>query len=323
MLEGDILETNSDKSYKISDIKKEIIDELMKENQEEQNYLDMLDFILKEGVKKKDRTGIGTLSIFGHQLRFDLKEHFPLLTTKKIWLKGIFHELQWILSGSTNNKDLKNNKVHIWDGNSTREFLDTRGLHHYVEDDIGATYGYACRHYGHKEYKGCQEDYKGLGFDQLEYVINELKTNPSSRRILINLWDPSMMDQVALMPCFFIYNFYVDTENKKLNLSGYIRSSDSLLGLPWNIGYAALMVHLLCNIKGIDLEPGELLINTCDQHIYLNHIEAVKEQISRKPTEFPKLQINRKVDKIEDYNWNDISLLNYNPMSNIKAPMAI
>lgn len=292
-------------------------------NSEEHKYLDMLKHIIDNGIEKKDRTGIGTLSVFGHQLRFNLSDQFPLLTTKKIWLKGIFHELQWILSGSTNNNDLKKNNVHIWDLNSTREFLDSRNLQHYEEDDIGATYGFACRHFGHSDYTGCNTDYKGKGFDQLEYVINELKNNPSSRRILINLWDGSMMDKVALMPCFFIYNFYVDTKNNKLNLLGHIRSSDSLLGLPWNIGYAALMVYLICNLEGIDLEPGELLINTCDQHIYLNHLDAVSEQLTRQPRKFPQLKIKRKVEKIEDYTWDDIVLENYNPYPNIKAPMAI
>ena len=292
-------------------------------NKEEQNYLDMLEHILKNGINKEDRTGIGTLSSFGHQLRFNLSNGIPLLTTKKIWLKGVFHELQWILSGSTNNKVLKEKGVHIWDLNSTRDFLDSRGLEHYPEDDIGGTYGYACRHFGHSDYKGCQYDYQGKGFDQLEYVINELKTNPSNRRILINLWDGSMMDKVALMPCFMTYNFYVDTQNKKLNLLGYIRSSDSFLGLPWNIAYASLMVYLLCNLEGIDLEPGELLINTCDQHIYLNHIDGIKEQLTRKPKEFPKLEIGRKVNKIEDFEWKDLILTDYEPMPNIKADMAI
>ena len=308
------------------DYQEVVLDELKtisSPNIEEQNYLNMLEYILKNGIKKEDRTGIGTLSSFGHNLRFNLSNGIPLLTTKKIWLKGVFHELQWILSGSTNNKVLKEKGVHIWDLNSTREFLDSRGLEHYPEDDIGATYGYACRHFGHSDYKGCQYDYQGMGFDQLEYVINELKTNPSNRRILINLWDGSMMDKVALMPCFMTYNFYVDTQNKKLNLLGYIRSSDSFLGLPWNIAYASLMVYLLCNLEGIDLQPGELLINTCDQHIYLNHIDAIKQQLTRTPKAFPKLEILRKVNKIEDFNWKDLVLKDYDAMPNIKADMAI
>ena len=283
----------------------------------------LLQHILDHGIVKKDRTGVGTKSIFGNSLRFDLSKGFPLLTTKKIWLKGIFHELQWILSGSTNNEVLQKNKVHIWDLNSTREFLDSRNLPDYPEGDIGATYGFACRHFGHKDYISCLEDYKGKGFDQLEYVIDKIKNNPEDRRILIDLWDPSMMDKVALMPCFMIYNFNVDTVNKKLNLLGYIRSSDSFLGLPWNIGYASLMVHLICNLTGIDLEPGELLINTCDQHIYLNHIDAVKEQLTRIPKTFPQLSVLRKVDKIEDYEWKDIKLSNYEAQPNIRGDMAI
>lgn len=292
------------------------------ENKEEQQYLDMCQYILTNGIRKEDRTGIGTLSIFGYNLRFNLSHGFPLLTTKKIWLKGIFHELQWILSGSTNNKILQNKGVHIWDGNSSREFLDSRNLSHYPEGDIGATYGFACRHFG-GDYINCLEEYKGIGFDQLEYVIDKIKNNPTDRRILINLWDGSIMDKVALMPCFMIYNFYVDTVNKKLNLSGYIRSSDSFLGLPWNIGYASLMVYLICNLNDIDLEPGELVINTCDQHIYLNHLDAINQQLNRKPKPFPKLKINRKVDKIDDFVWSDIILEDYNPYPNIKAEMAV
>ena len=298
-------------------------EECFDNNQEEQNYLDMLQSILDKGVKKKDRTGVGTLSLFAQQLRFDLSKSFPLLTTKKIWLKGIFHELQWILSGSTNNKVLQEKKVHIWDLNSTREFLDSRNLSHYPEGDIGATYGFACRHFGHKDYTSCLEDYRGKGFDQLEYVIDKIKNNPEDRRILIDLWDPSMMDKVALMPCFMIYNFNVDTVNKKLNLLGHIRSSDSFLGLPWNIGYAALMVHLICNLNGVDLTPGELVINTCDQHIYLNHIDGVKSQLERKPTQFPQLMVKRKVNRIEDFEWGDISLEGYVAQPNIKGDMAV
>ena len=291
-------------------------------NLEETQYLDLLNDILLNGIDREDRTGIGTRSIFGGKLNFDLTTKFPLLTTKKMWLKGIFHELMWILSGSTDNKELQKNKVKIWNGNSSREFLDSRNLHHYEEGDIGPTYGFAVRSYGMK-YDGCAKNYIGCGFDQLEYIIDLIKNEPTSRRILINLWDPTVIDDVALTPCLMTYNFYVDTVNKKLNLQGYIRSSDTLLGLPWNVSYLSLLVYLICNIKGIDLTPGKLNIVTCDQHIYRNHFDQVSEQLKREPYPFPKLNIKRKVDNISDFTWDDLELIDYKYHESIKAAMAV
>ena len=291
-------------------------------NDEENNYLNLIKKVLNDGIDKEDRTGVGVRSLFGGSLSFNLDNSFPLLTTKKMGLKGIYEELMWILRGSTNNKELQKKKVQIWTGNSSREFLDSRNLHHYEEGDIGPTYGFAVRSYG-AEYNGCDKDYSDKGFDQLEYIIDLLKNDPSSRRILINLWDPTVIDKVALTPCMMTYNFYVDTVNKKLNLQIYIRSSDTFLGLPWNIAYSALLVYLLCNVEGIDFMPGQLNIITCDQHIYNNHFESVKLQTNRIPYKFPKLNINRKVKNITEFNWEDIELLDYNYYDPIRAPMAI
>jgi len=300
---------------------------IISKNKEETKYLELIKEVLTNGIEKEDRTGIGVKSIFGGQLSFNLNYEngmsiYPLLTTKKMWFKGIFEELMWILRGHTDNKKLQEKKVKIWNGNSSREFLDSRNLHHYEEGDIGATYGFAVRSYG-AEYKGCSEDYSNQGFDQLEYVIDLLKNDPSSRRILINLWDPTVIDKVALTPCMMTYNFYVDTKNKKLNLQGYIRSSDTLLGLPWNIAYLALLVNLMCNVEGIDLTPGQLNVITCDQHIYNNHLEQAGIQINRQPKKFPKLKIKRKVKNITDFTWNDVELIDYQFHDKIEAEMAV
>ena len=291
-----------------------------KVNKQEEQYLDLLSNTLYNGVEKEDRTGTGTLSLFGGYLKFDISKRFPLLTTKRMYIKGIFEELMWILRGETDSKILAKKGVHIWDGNSTREFLDKRGLTHYETGDIGPTYGFAVRNYG-DTYKGCNKKYNG--FDQLEYVVDLLKNNPSSRRILINLWDPTTISTVALTPCMMTYNFHVDTKNKKLNLQMYIRSSDILLGLPWNIAYAGLFVYLMCNVKGIDLTPGELIICTCDQHLYKNHVEQAKKNLARYPFEFPKLTVKKEVNEITDFEYDDILLEEYNAYPGIKAQMAV
>lgn len=297
-----------------------LVDVYIKRNKQEEQYINLLSNVLKNGIKKEDRTGVGTLSVFGGYLRFDISKRFPLLTTKRMYMKGIFEELMWILRGETDSKLLANKGVHIWDGNSSREFLDNRGLIEYEKGDIGPTYGFAMRHYG-DEYKGCNKKY--IGFDQLNYVIDLLKNNKTSRRILINLWDPTTINKVALTPCMMTYNFYVDTVNDKLNLQMYIRSSDTLLGLPWNIAYSSLLVYLLCNVNGIDLSPGELIIVTCDQHLYLNHIEQAKKNIERNSHGFPLLNVLRTVDDITTFEYKDIELKQYTCYPGIKAKMAI
>lgn len=291
-------------------------------NLEEMQYISMLNNIINTGIKRTDRTGVGTLSKFGKHFEYDLKNTFPLLTTKRMFVRAIFEELALYISGKTDNGILQKKGIHIWDGNTTREFLDKRGLSHYKENDMGETYGFNFRHYG-AEYNGCSEDYTNKGFDQLKYVISEIRKNPQSRRLIINLWNASTMDKAALPACLCMYQFYVDTEKKMLNLQIYIRSSDFFLANNWNTCTGAFLVHMICNLKDIDLSPGKLSVITGDTHIYLSHLEAVKKNLERIPRPFPKLIIKEEKERIEDYKWEDFRLIGYNPYPNITAPMAI
>lgn len=292
------------------------------QNSEENQYIRMMNEIVTEGIERSDRTGVGTKSIFGKCMKFDLTDTFPLNTTKRMFLRGIFTELMLYLRGQTDNKILVKQNLHIWDANTSREFLDKKGLTHFEEGDLGATYGFNFRHYG-AEYKGCSADYKGQGFDQLSYAIDLIKNDPTSRRIIINLWNPTTLNQVALPSCLCMYQFYVNTALNRLNLIIYIRSSDVFLAYNWNTCTGALLVHLICNMEGINLTPGELTVMSGDTHIYMSHMEAVKENLSRKPFPYPKLVINTKRTNIEDFEWTDISVYGYKSLSSIPAPMAV
>lgn len=294
------------------------------ENTEEIQYLNMLRNILDNGLDRSDRTGVGTLSVFGEQFKYDLRKTFPLLTTKRIFVRAVFEELMLYLRGQTDNNILKDKKIHIWDGNTSREFLDSRGLTDYQEGDMGETYGFNFRHFG-GEYNGYHNtsDSSDNGFDQLNYVIDLIKNNPTSRRIIINLWNSKTLHRAALPSCLCQYQFYVDTKNKYLNLQIYIRSSDFFLANNWNTCTGAFFVHMICNLNGIDLTPGFLTVVTGDTHIYKTHIEGVKENLLRTPRPFPKLIINRNIDKIEDYQWEDMNIIGYYPYPNIKAEMAV
>ena len=291
-------------------------------NYEEYQYLDMLRYILDNGIERNDRTNVGTISTFGKQFTYDLSDTFPLLTTKKMFTRAIFEELALYISGSTDNKILQEKNIHIWDGNTTREFLDSRGLTDYEEGDMGETYGFNFRHYG-EVYEGCQYDYYNLGFDQLNYVVDQIRTNPTSRRIIINLWNAATMHKAALPACLCMYQFYVDTKNNKLNLQIYIRSSDFFLANNWNTCTGAFLVHMICNLKDINLTPGNLSVITGDTHLYLSHIDAVKQNLEREPRPYPKLVIKEQKDKLEDYTWSDFKIIGYNPYPNISAPMAV
>lgn len=292
------------------------------QNNEENQYLTMLNDIVTNGIDRSDRTGVGTRSVFGRCMKFDLSDTFPLNTTKRMFLRGIFTELMLYLRGQTDNTILQKQNVHIWDANTTRAFLDKRGLTHFAEGDMGATYGFNFRYYG-ANYEGCDKDYTGQGFDQLQYVIDLIKTDPTSRRIIINLWNPTTLNQVALPSCLCMYQFYVNTELNKLNLNIYIRSSDVFLAYNWNTCTGALFVHMLCNTEGINLTPGELTVMSGDTHIYSNHMDAVKENLTRKPYPYPKLVINNKRSDIKDFEWSDISLFGYKSLSSIPAPLAV
>ena len=294
----------------------------------ETDYLNLMRNILYFGVSNEDRTGVGTLSLFGSMLKYDLRDTLPLCTTKRMFFRAIFEELMFYLSGKTDNKILQAKGIHVWDGNTSREFLNKRGLQHYDEGDMGQTYGFNYRHFG-GEYKGCNTDYglstsNSIGYDQVANVIHLIKNEPSSRRIIIDLWDCTSIDKAALPSCLCKYQFNVNVIKKELNLAIYLRSSDFFLANNWNSTCGALFVHLLCNIEGIDLTPGDLTVFIADAHIYKSHIEQVKLNLERTPLPYPKLLIKgQKKKDIMQFKFEDLDLIGYKSYPNIKAEMAI
>ncbi len=294
-------------------------------NTEELNYLNAMGDILTNGISRADRTGEGTISQFGLQLKYNLADTFPLSTTKKMFFRAIFEELMMYLRGQTDNGILTSKGIHIWDGNTSRDFLDKRGLKHYDEGDMGETYGFNFRHFG-GNYMGCKHDPADPslgGFDQLAEVINLIKNDPTSRRIIINLWNANANPRAALPSCLCMYQFYVDTIKKLLHLQIYIRSSDYFLANNWNTCTGALFVHLICNMEGIELNPGVLTVCVGDAHIYNHHINAVRENLIRDPLPFPKLVVKKKKTDITEFEFKDLELLGYRAYPSIKAKMAI
>jgi len=290
----------------------------------ENNYLNLMRNILETGQSNDDRTGVGTLSVFGSMLKYDLRDTFPISTTKRIFFRAIFEELMLYLSGKTDNSILQDKGIHVWDGNTSREFLDKRGLTHYPTGDMGQTYGFNMRHYG-GTYTDCKTEYPpGYGYDQLANVIHLIKNDPYSRRIIIDLWDPSSIDKAALPSCLCKYQFNVNVAKKELNLAIYLRSSDYFLANNWNTCTGALFVYMLCNLDGIDLVPGELTVFIADAHIYKSHMEQVKQNLERLPYPYPKLIIQggKKKDMLE-YKFEDLELIGYKAHPNIKAEMAV
>ncbi len=295
---------------------------------EEYKYLHLLERILDEGVVKGDRTGTGTKSIFGTQLSFDLSNSFPILTTKKVFWKGVVEELLWFIRGEHDSSKLEEKGVKIWVGNTTREFLDKKGMTAFPEKSIGLGYGVQWRSWGAEynqytiENKKHLEIYKNTGVDQLANVINTLKTNPNDRRMIVSAWNVAEIDKMALPPCHLLYQF--DVSDGKLNCQWYQRSVDSFLGLPFNITSYALLTCLVAKITG--LTPGKLTFAGGDTHIYLNHIEQCKEQISRIPHAFPTLNIKKDIktlQDIENLSLEDLELINYKSHAAIKADMAV
>lgn len=286
---------------------------------EEYQYLSLIDKIMKEGAKKSDRTGVGTLSIFGTSMRFNLRnDTFPLLTTKRVFWKGVLEELLWFIRGSTNAKELSDRNVHIWDANSSREFLDSSGFTDREEGDLGPVYGFQWRHFG-AEYKGMRADYNGQGIDQLKEVIDKIRNSPDDRRIMMSAWNPIDIPKMALPPCHCLAQFYVS--NGELSCQLYQRSADMGLGVPFNIASYSLLTYMLAHIT--NLKPGEFVHTMGDCHLYLNHISALKEQLERVPKPFPRLYIARKVDNIDDFTADDFQLDGYNPHARIFMPMAV
>jgi len=286
---------------------------------EEYQYLEIIEDILEHGNQKSDRTGTGTKSVFGRQMRFSLRDGtFPLLTTKKTFYRGIAEELFWFIRGSTNAIELKEKKVMIWEGNSSREFLDSVGLSHREVGDLGPVYGFQWRHFG-AEYSDMHADYSGQGVDQLVEVIHKIKNKPDDRRIIMCAWNPKDIPRMALPPCHCLVQFYV--ANGELSCQLYQRSADMGLGVPFNIASYALLTHMIAHVTG--LKPGEFVHTLGDTHVYLNHVEPLKEQLTRDPKPFPKIVIKRKVENIEDFTIDDFEVQGYDPHPKITMEMAV
>ncbi len=263
-----------------------------------QAYHDLLRHILQHGTRKSDRTGTGTISVFGYQMRFNLADGFPLVTTKKVHLRSIIHELIWFLNGDTNIKYLKENGVSIWD-----EWADPNG-------DLGPVYGKQWRSWAAPD---------GLMIDQISEVVNTLKKNPDSRRIIVSAWNPADIPDMALAPCHCLFQFYV--ADGKLSCQLYQRSADVFLGVPFNIASYALLTLMLAQV--CDLEPGDFVWTGGDTHLYVNHLEQVDLQLSREPRPLPTMKINPAVRDIFSFKYEDFELLNYEPWPAIKAPVAV
>lgn len=261
-------------------------------------YLDLLSHILENGNEKTDRTGTGTKSVFGYQMRFDLQKGFPLLTTKKLHTRSIFHELLWFLKGDTNIKYLHDNKVTIWD-----EWADENG-------DLGPVYG--------KQWRAWQGA-DGKITDQISQVVNQIKKSPDSRRMLVSAWNVGEVEQMALPPCHIVFQFYV--ANNKLSCQLYQRSADVFLGVPFNIASYALLTEMLAQVCG--LEAGEFIHTLGDAHLYLNHLDQAKLQLSRTPYELPKLKLNPEIKDIFDFKYEDITIEDYVSHPHIKAEVAV
>ncbi|HYG83820.1 MAG TPA: thymidylate synthase [Verrucomicrobiae bacterium] len=302
-------------------------------------YLDLLKDVKENGVKREDRTGVGTLSVFGRQVRYDLSEDFPAVTTKKLYLRSVIHELLWFLQGSTNIKYLIDNNVHIWDEWPYRAYLLSQnkalpkvgsaawnnGLQEFTEriktdlafaekyGELGPVYGYQWRSWPTPD---------GRYIDQIQAAIDQIKNNPNSRRIIVSAWNAADIDEMAkagIPPCHTLFQFYVS--EGKLSCQLYQRSGDAFLGVPFNIASYALLTMMIAQVTG--LEPGEFIHTLGDAHIYLNHLEQVELQLSRDPRPLPQMVINPKVTSIFDFTINDFELQNYDPHPPIKAPIAV
>jgi dihydrofolate reductase/thymidylate synthase len=291
-------------------------------HQTEQVYLDHVRRVLIEGEKRPDRTNTGTLSVFGAHLKFDIASGFPLLTTKHVPFKAIIHELLFFLRGETDSKVLERQGVNIWKANTTRDFLDSRGLREYEVGDMGPMYGFNWRFFG-TPYEGCGKDYRGRGYDQFTKLIEGLKTDPYSRRHMLTTYNPAAVDESVLAPCHgIVVQFYV-AEGNRLSCCVYIRSSDTFLGLPFNIASYAALTYLIAKI--CDLQPYHLIISIGDAHIYQNHLQQMQEQVQRHPYPFPRLEVHEsvKTKALEDITVNDFNLVGYLSHPAIKGAMAI
>ena len=262
------------------------------------NYLDLMQHVLSNGTKKSDRTGTGTLSVFGAQLRFDLSKGLPLLTTKKVHLKSIIHELLWFLKGETNIKYLKDNGVSIWN-----EWADTQG-------NLGPVYGYQWRSWPSPD---------GRHIDQISQVLEQIRKNPDSRRMIVSAWNVADLDKMALMPCHAFFQFYV--ADGRLSCQLYQRSADIFLGVPFNIASYSVLTMMIAQVCGLKL--GDFVHTFGDTHLYLNHLEQAREQLSRQPRKLPTMRLNPAVKSLFDFKYEDFTLENYDPHPAIKAAVAV
>lgn len=294
---------------------------MAEKDHDEFQYLEEIERILQSGEGRKDRTGVGTLATFGTTMRYDLRDGtLPLFTTKRTFWGGIAKELLWFISGSTDSKQLEKNGVGIWKGNSSREFLDGRGLADYREGDIGPGYGFQWRHFG-AEYRGCDASYEGEGVDQLAECIRQIRETPNDRRIVMTAWNPSALSKMSLPPCHLLCQFFVHTASKELSCQMYQRSADMGLGVPFNVASYSLLTHMVAHVCG--LKAREFIHVMGDTHVYLNHIEPLKEQLKREPHPFPKLKFKREVKEIDDFVFEDFELVGYKCHPSIKMEMAI
>ena len=261
-------------------------------------YLDVLDHVMRHGAEKSDRTGTGTRSVFGAQMRFDLSAGFPLVTTKKLHLRSIVHELLWFLKGETNIAYLKDNKVSIWD-----EWADAKG-------ELGPVYGKQWRSWGTPD---------GRTIDQIQWLLDEIRRNPDSRRLIVSAWNVADLPKMALMPCHALFQFYV--ADGKLSCQLYQRSADLFLGVPFNIASYALLTHMIAQVSGLGV--GDFVHTLGDAHIYSNHYEQVNEQLSRAPRALPTLRLNPAVTDLFAFRYEDVEILGYDPHPAIKAPVAV
>ena len=308
----------------VADEEYDIIRRHRKEKQhEEYKYLHLLQNIMENGFVKRDRTGTGTIGIVGNMMKFNIRNQFILLTTKKVHLRGIFEELKLFLSGNTNTKILEEKGVNIWKGNTNRKFLNSRGLDFLPEGDLGCSYSHTWRNFGGEhplipETKGCK------GIDQISRIIDRLKTNPLDRRIILTGISPQQEHLMSLPCCHNYTQWLVNPNTNELNVYISLRSNDTFLGCPYNLAQYNLLTLFLCKMLGFNL--GEMVYVGVDQHIYLNHIDQCKEQISRTPYPFPKLNIKKDIKTLEDIEnlqYEDLDLVDYKCHPAIKAPMAV
>ncbi|KAL9251443.1 Bifunctional dihydrofolate reductase-thymidylate synthase-like protein [Drosera capensis] len=306
------------KSSKFQTLDFSFLPQMVADSHEEYKYLQLVQEIISGGNVKEDRTGTGTLSKFGCQMRFNLRKSFPLLTTKRVFWRGVVEELLWFISGSTNAKVLQDKGIHIWDANASRSYLDSIGLTEREEGDLGPVYGFQWRHFGAR-YTTMHADYTGQGVDQLSDVINKIKNNPNDRRIILSAWNPSDLSVMALPPCHMTAQFYV--ANGELSCQMYQRSADMGLGVPFNIASYALLTCMIAHV--CDLLPGDYTHVIGDAHVYSIHIKPLQEQLRNLPKPFPVLKILSEKKDIESFAVTDLKLIGYDPHHKIDMKMAV